>query len=102
MSDTPVNLQAYACGNRDQPLLTQTIGDFFDDMAQRMGEHEALVVRHQNARLSYAELKREVDRLASAMLRSGLRKGDRVGIWAHNCVEWVLMRVPRLFPGGIL
>ncbi|MGE0072629.1 MAG: AMP-binding protein, partial [Thiomonas sp.] len=102
MSDTPVNLQAYACGSHDQPLLTQTIGDFFVDMAQRMGEHVALVVRLQYARLSYAELKREVDRLASAMLRSGLRKGDRVGIWAHNCVEWVLMQLATAKVGIIL
>ncbi len=102
MSDTPATLQAYACGSHDQPLLTQTIGDFFDDMARRMGEQEALVVRHQNARLSYAELKREVDRLASAMLRSGLRKGDRVGIWAHNCVEWVLMQLATAKVGIIL
>ncbi|WP_298289582.1 AMP-binding protein [Thiomonas sp.] len=102
MSDTPATLQAYACGSHDQPLLTQTIGDFFDDMARRSGEQEALVVRHQNARLSYAELKREVDRLASAMLRSGLRKGDRVGIWAHNCVEWVLMQLATAKVGIIL
>ncbi|MDY0329317.1 MAG: AMP-binding protein [Thiomonas sp.] len=102
MSDNAVSMLSYACGATDQPLLTQTIGDFFDAMAQRMAEHEALVVRQQNRRLSYAELKREVDRLASAMLRSGLRKGDRVGIWAHNCVEWVLMQLATAKVGIIL
>jgi fatty-acyl-CoA synthase len=95
-------LQAYACGATDQPLLTQTIGDFFDAMAGRQGLREALVSRHQNIRLSYAELKREVDRLGSALLRSGLRKGDRVGIWAHNSVEWVLMQLATAKVGVIL
>jgi fatty-acyl-CoA synthase len=97
-----VQIQSYACGSRDQPLLTQTIGDFFHDMAQRMGDHDALIVRHQNARLSYARLAREVDRLASSLLRSGLRKGDRVGIWAHNSVEWVLMQLATARVGVIL
>ncbi|MDD4886184.1 MAG: AMP-binding protein, partial [Thiomonas sp.] len=95
-------VQSYACGTTDQPLITQTLGDFFDAMAQRMGAHEALVVRHQGRRLSYAALKHEVDRLGSAMLRSGLRKGDRIGIWAHNCTEWVLMQLATAKIGVIL
>jgi len=102
MSDTEVRLQSYACGRTDQPLITQTLGDFFDAMAERQGPHEALVVRHQDVRLSYAELKREVDRLASSLLHCGLRKGDRVGIWAHNSVEWVLMQLATAKVGIIL
>ncbi|HUX73257.1 MAG TPA: AMP-binding protein [Steroidobacteraceae bacterium] len=91
-----------ADGERRTPLITQTLGDFFDAMAQRQGTHEALVSRHQGRRLSYAELKREVDRLASAMLRSGLAKGDRAGIWAHNCAEWLLMQMATAKIGVIL
>ncbi len=93
---------SYSCGEQRQPLLTQTIGDFFDAMAARQGDRDALVARHQNRRLSYAGLKREVDRLASTMLRSGLSRGDRVGIWAHNCVEWVLMQLATAKAGVIL
>jgi fatty-acyl-CoA synthase len=93
---------SYACGDKRAPLITQTLGDFFDAMAARQGEHEALVSRHQGRHLSYAELKREVDQLASSLLRSGLRKGDRVGIWAHNGVEWVLMQLATAKAGLIL
>ena len=99
---TAVFTSSYACGEQSQPLITQTLGAFFDAMAARQGAHEALVSRHQGRRLSYAELHREVDRLASAMLRSGLRKGDRIGIWAHNCVEWVLMQLATAKVGIIL
>ena len=102
MTDPTPLVQAYACGSTEQPLITQTLGDFFDAMAERQGMHEALVSRHQGVRLSYAELKREVDRLGSAMLRSGLRKGDRVGIWAHNSAEWVLMQLATAKIGVIL
>ncbi len=93
---------SYACGERSAPLLTQTIGDFFDAMAERQGDHDALVACHQDRTLSYRALKHEVDRLASAMLRSGLARGDRVGIWAHNCVEWVLMQLATAKAGIIL
>ncbi|MHB1666853.1 MAG: AMP-binding protein [Thiomonas sp.] len=99
---TDVLTTSYACGDKLAPLITQTLGDFFDAMAARQGEHEALVSRHQGLHLSYAELKREVDRLASSLLRSGLRKGDRVGIWAHNGVEWVLMQLATAKVGVIL
>ncbi len=102
MTTTEVLTRSYSCGTTQQPLITQTLGDFFDQMAARQGEHDALVSRHQNRRLSYAGLKREVDRLGSAMLRSGLQKGDRVGIWAHNCVEWVLMQLATAKVGIIL
>ncbi len=93
---------SYACGSREQPLITQTLGEFFDAMAARQGEREALVACHQHRRLSWTELAREVDTLASAMLRSGLARGDRVGIWAHNCVEWVLMQLATAKVGIIL
>ncbi|OIQ89023.1 long-chain-fatty-acid--CoA ligase [mine drainage metagenome] len=93
---------SYSCGEQRQPLLTHTIGDFFDAMAARQGDRDALIARHQSRRLSYAELKREVDRLASSMLRSGLSRGERVGIWAHNCVEWVLMQLATAKAGVIL
>ncbi|WP_297908751.1 AMP-binding protein [Thiomonas sp.] len=93
---------SYACGSREQPLITQTLGDFFDAMAARQGAREALVACHQQRRLSWSELAREVDVLASAMLRSGLTRGDRVGIWAHNCVEWVLMQLATAKVGIVL
>ncbi len=93
---------SYACGSREQPLITQTLGDFFDAMAARQGEREALVACHQQRRLSWNQLAREVDVLASAMLRSGLARGDRVGIWAHNCVEWVLMQLATAKVGIVL
>ena len=73
-----------AQGATDVPLIEQTIGDFFDDMAARQGEREALVSAHEGKRYSYRELQRESNRLASALLGLGLAPGDRVGIWSHN------------------
>ncbi len=64
--------RSLAQGATDVPLIEQTIGDFFDDMAARQGEREALVSAHEGQRYSYLELQRESNRLASALLGLGL------------------------------
>ncbi|MDR6538732.1 AMP-binding protein [Variovorax soli] len=89
-------------GATDVPLIEQTIGDFFDDMARRQGDREALVSAHEQRRLSYLELQRESNRLAGALLQLGLAPGDRVGIWSHNNVPWVLMQVATAKVGLVL
>ncbi|MBT2301624.1 AMP-binding protein [Variovorax paradoxus] len=89
-------------GATDVPLIEQTLGDFFDDMAARQGEREALVSVHESKRLSYLELQREANRLASALLGLGLAPGDRVGIWSHNNAAWVLMQIATAKVGIIL
>ncbi|WP_431275106.1 AMP-binding protein [Variovorax ureilyticus] len=91
-----------AQGATDVPLIEQTIGDFFDDMAARQGDRDALVSAHEKKRLSYLELQRESNRLASALLKLGLVPGDRVGIWSHNNVPWVLMQLATAKAGIIL
>ena len=58
--------QSYVHGASDVPLLGMTIGQCLDATAARVPDNDALVVRHQNVRLSYAALKREVDALAAA------------------------------------
>ena len=94
--------ESYAKGANDVPLIEQTIGDFFDAMAERQPDHEALVSRHEGRRLTYRELQREATRLASALFKLGLAPGDRVGIWAHNNVPWVLMQIATAKAGLIL
>ena len=93
---------SYAKGRTDIPLIEQTIGDFFADMAQRQGSRDALVSRHQGLRYSYAELHATTRQLAGALLGLGLVKGDRVGIWSHNNAEWVLMQLATAQVGLVL
>lgn len=94
--------RSLAQGATDVPLIEQSLGDFFDDMAARQGEREALVSVHESKRLSYLGLQREANRLASALLGLGLAPGDRVGIWSHNNVAWVLMQIATAKVGIIL
>jgi fatty-acyl-CoA synthase len=93
---------SHAIGPTAVPLIEETIGNHFSAMARRFPERQALVSCHQARRLTYAELDRETDRLASALLRSDLRQGDRAAIWAHNCVEWLLMQIATAKVGIVL
>ncbi|HMZ01111.1 MAG TPA: AMP-binding protein, partial [Burkholderiaceae bacterium] len=89
-------------GPTDVPLIEQTIGAFLDDMAARQPDHEALVSVHQGQRLTYAQMRDASKRLASALLDLGLVPGDRIGIWSHNNVEWVLMQFATAQAGLVL
>ena len=94
--------ESRAVGATTPPLIDDPIGRAFRAVAKRLPRNEALVTRHQGVRLTSAELDRESDRLASALLRAGLKKGERVGIWAHNGVEWVLMQLATAKAGIVL
>lgn len=101
-SQVNVLTASYAKGRTDVPLIEQTIGDFFADMAQRQGSRDALVSRHQGLRYSYGQLHAATRQLASALLNLGLVKGDRVGIWSHNNAQWVLLQLASAQVGLIL
>jgi fatty-acyl-CoA synthase len=93
---------SYVHGASSKPLLGETMGDLLDRVASRFPEHPALVVRAQDVRLSYRQFHREVERVAAGLLALGLQRGDRIGIWAPNRAEWVLLQFAAPKAGLIL
>ncbi|MGZ4595701.1 MAG: AMP-binding protein [Actinomycetes bacterium] len=93
---------AYASGTSAVPLLGETIGANLERTVARFGEREALVDCASGRRLTYAELDAEVDRVARGLLALSVHKGDRVGIWAPNCLEWVLLQYATAKIGALL
>jgi fatty-acyl-CoA synthase len=94
--------ESYARGASDIPLLDETIGTSLRRTVARFGDREALVVGHQGYRATYAELWREVDQAARALIARGVRVGDRVGLWAPNRFEWVVIQYATARIGAIL
>jgi fatty-acyl-CoA synthase len=86
----------------DRSLLDLTVGDLLRRTAERYGERLAVVSCHQGKRLSWAELSEEADRVARGLWSLGIRRGDRVGIWSTNCIEWVVMHMAAARAGAAL
>jgi fatty-acyl-CoA synthase len=93
---------SYDHGADDRPLLGETIGENFDRIAAAHADREALVDRASGRRWTYAELHRDVLALAHGLLRLGIDKGDRVGIWAPTGPEWTLLQYATAEIGAIL
>ncbi|ENO80512.1 MULTISPECIES: fatty acid CoA ligase family protein [unclassified Thauera] len=93
---------SYVHGASEKQLIGQTIGRFFDEACASHAEREALIVRHQDVRLTYAQLKLKVDALACGLMRLGLEPGDRIGIWSQNNMEWALTQFATAKAGLVL
>ncbi|HEX4106750.1 MAG TPA: AMP-binding protein [Solirubrobacteraceae bacterium] len=93
---------SYAHGASTTPLIGQTIGENLRATVRAHPDREALVCVHQDVRLTYAALDEQVDRLARALLAADVNKGDRVGIWSPNRMEWVLVQYASARLGAIL
>lgn len=93
---------SYVHGASDRLLIGDTIGNHLDRIARQYPDRAAVVVRHQNIRLTYAELNARVDALAEGLLAIGLRPGERVGIWSPNNLEWILTQFATAKTGLIL
>ena len=94
--------QSYAHGASSTPLIGDTIGVHFDKSAERWPDRPALIVRQQNVRWTYRELKEQVDAFAAGLLALGLAPGDRIGIWSPNNAEWVITQFATAKAGLIL
>ncbi len=93
---------SYASGSSAKPLIGRTIGADLEATAERLPDHEAIVVPFQDVRLTYGEFDERVDEVARGLLALGLDQGDRVGIWSPNCLEWALVQYATAKIGVIL
>jgi fatty-acyl-CoA synthase len=94
--------RSYASGVGEIPLLGLSIGQALDKSAQSYPDQDALVVRHQNLRYTYRQFLEEVELVARGLLQLGIQKEDRIGIWATNCAEWVIIQFASAKIGAIL
>jgi fatty-acyl-CoA synthase len=75
------------------PLLDETIYTAFARTSARHPQADALIVPFQDLQLTFAELLAVVERVAGALRGLGLEPGDRFGIWATNCAEWLYLQI---------
>jgi fatty-acyl-CoA synthase len=86
----------------DVPLLDRTIGEQLEHVAHQWPDQLALVSRHQARRFTWAELLDAADRVAHGLAKLGIGPKDRVGVWAMNCHEWMVVHMACARAGAVL
>jgi fatty-acyl-CoA synthase len=98
----PVGGLSHVTGGTDTPLSTATVAGLLAQTATRWPDRPAVVFREQGVRWTWAQFQAEVDRLAAGFAALGLRRGDRLGIWSPNRVEWLTTQFATARIGVIL
>ncbi|MED5513158.1 AMP-binding protein [Pseudoalteromonas sp. DY56-GL22] len=94
--------QSYYQGRTDIPLIEKTIGQYLDNIVDNYPDHPAIVVHHQQIRLTYRQYQQQINQLAMGLLSLGVKPGDRVGIWSPNNIEWCLTQFATAKIGAIM
>jgi len=94
--------KSYYCGASTTQIIYETIGGYFDRVANEHPDNPALRLRHQNVDWTYSELQQLVDQLAAGLISLRVEPGDRVGIWGPNSAEWVLTQLATAKIGAIM
>ncbi|MCD6682041.1 MAG: AMP-binding protein [Burkholderiaceae bacterium] len=98
----PQGALSYVCGSTDDPLRFMTIPALLERAVRRNGGGDAAVFVAEGERLSWHDLLARSDAVAAGLLALGIGRGDRVGIWAPNCVEWLLVQFGTARIGAVL
>jgi fatty-acyl-CoA synthase len=93
---------SYSHGVFATALIGETIGSNLREVATAFSDSEALVDVPTGRRWTYGQLDTDTDAVALGLVAAGIEKGDRVGIWAPNCPEWVLLQYATAKIGAIL
>jgi fatty-acyl-CoA synthase len=93
---------SYAHRGSEKPLIGETIGHMFERIALTYPDNEAVVYLPSGVRWTYREFYDICLRAAKSFMALGVRKGDRVAIWATNHPEWVVTQFSTALIGAIL
>ncbi len=93
---------SYSAGPKFPTIPEGTIGAWLDAAATRAPGDTAIVVPWQHVRWTWSQLREQVEAVAKGFLALGLQCGDRVGICAPNCIEWVLVQLATARVGLVL
>ncbi len=85
----------------NSPVMIRTASQAFAQAAVGYADRTA-VVGEDGLEVSYAELDRQRVEAARALLALGIAHGDRIAIWAQNCMEWIVAGLAVHSVGAVL
>lgn len=74
------------------PIREETLGQMLRSIVERHPSRDCIVDVYADVSFSYERFYNRMLRLASAFIRKGYRKGDRIGIWSTNRWEWLVVQ----------
>jgi fatty-acyl-CoA synthase len=81
---------SFVHGASSTPLLFETVDAVLKRALSTGADRTAVIVCQQSVRYTFRELDKTVESVARGFIACGLKPGERIGIWAPNCIEWVL------------
>ena len=85
-----------------QDIIRKTIGQLINDIAAKYPNNMAIVHPDLGIRYTYSFFLSEIDRAARGLIKMGIKKGDRVALWAPNTPEWIISQMALAKIGAIL
>jgi len=86
----------------EKHLRTITMGQMLDETVSKYPDKDALIYVDRDFRLTYREFGNVVDRLARGLMALGIKKGEKVAVWATNIPYWVTLQFASAKIGAIL
>ena len=96
----PIDNHSHVKGSSSPPLINITISNLLKKTVSKFAQRDAFIF--PGNKLNYKEFDNMVDKLAIGFIKIGLKKGDRLGIWSPNRLEWVLTQFATARIGVIL
>lgn len=75
----------------NENLQFLTLGQILDRAISKNADSDAVVYYDRDYRLSYREFGEFVDKIAKGLMALGIKKGDKVALWATNVPHWVTL-----------
>ncbi len=85
-----------------KPLKNITLGQLLDETVEKYPDNEVLVYVDRDFRLTYRQFSDLVDEVAQGLMALGIKKGEKVAIWATNIPFWVTLQFATAKIGAVL
>jgi len=87
---------------RENITREATIGQLLDEIVDVVPDQDAVVYADRDYRQTWREFRETVDKAAKGLMALGVKKGDKVAMWATNVPHWVTLQFATARIGAIL
>jgi len=88
--------------NAENALQELTLGQILDRTTEKYPDNPAIVYVDRDFRLTYRQFNQGVDETARGLMALGVKKGEKVAVWATNIPFWVTLQFATAKIGAVL